>query len=93
MAMSSQAFNVTRNPEAGIKASATLNEEANLLFHLKRGESGEVGGRNGLLLDEGVEAFAHAFGEDQRFELEAGAKASDIVHAIVVEVGEVVSPP
>ena len=43
------------------------------------------------MLDEDLEAFAHAFGEDQGFELEAGTKASGIVHAIVVEIGEIVS--
>ena len=43
------------------------------------------------MLDEDLEAFAHAFREDQGFELEAGAKASGIAHAIVVEIGEIVS--
>ena len=45
------------------------------------------------MLDQDVEAFPHAFGEDQGFELEAGAKASGIVHAIVVQIGEIISLP
>jgi len=40
-----------------------------------------------------VEAFAHAFGIDERFELEARADAVGFIHAIIVEVGELVPRP
>ena len=45
------------------------------------------------MLEQDLEAFAHALGKDQRFELEAGAKAGGVVHAIVIEVGEIISLP
>src|SRR5208283_5635549 len=60
---------------------------------LHGGKSGEFGGGDGFLLEEDLEAFAHAFGEDERFELQAGADAVGFIHAVVVEVGELVSLP
>ena len=44
-----------------------------------------------FLLEEDLEAFAEAFGVDESFELEAGADATGFVHAIVVEIREVIS--
>ena len=60
---------------------------------LHRGEGGESGGGDGFLLDEDLEAFAHAFGVDERFELQARADAAGFIHAVIVEVGELVSLP
>ena len=57
---------------------------------LHGGEGGEFGAGNGFLLDEDLEAFAHAFGIDKRFELQARADAAGFIHAIIVEVGELV---
>ncbi len=54
-------------------------------------QAGKAGVGDTLLLDKDMEAFAHAFGEDQGFELEAGADTFGLVHAIVVEIGEIVS--
>ena len=43
------------------------------------------------MLEEDLEAFAEAFGVDESFEVEAGADAIGFVHAIAVEIREVVS--
>ena len=56
-------------------------------------EGGEFGGGDGFLLEEDLEAFAHAFGVDERFELQARADAAGFIHAVIVEVGELVSLP
>src|SRR5208337_5053813 len=60
---------------------------------LQGGEGGEFGVGGGFLLEENLEAFAHAFGEDERFELQARADTVGFIHAVVVEVGELVSLP
>jgi len=80
---------VVRKIWAG-KGSATLKKEEQTCW-LERGKAGEVGGGDGLLLDQDVKALAHAFGEDQSFELEAGAKPRGIVHASIVEIREIIS--
>ena len=43
------------------------------------------------MLEEDLEAFAEAFGVDEGFKLEAGAETGGFVHAIVVEIREVIS--
>ena len=57
---------------------------------LQGGEGGEFGVGDGLLLEEDLEAFAHAFGEDEGFELQARADTVGFIHAVVEEVGELV---
>ena len=60
---------------------------------LQGGEGGEFGVGDGFLLEEDLEAFAHAFGKDERFELQARADAVGFIHAVVVEVAELVPLP
>ena len=60
---------------------------------LEAGEGGELGGGDGFLLEEDLEALAHAFGVDEGFELQARADAVGFIHAVIVEVGELISLP
>lgn len=53
-------------------------------------ESGQSSVWDSLLLEEDMEAFAEAFGVDERFELEAGADAGGFVHTSVVKIREVI---
>jgi hypothetical protein len=48
---------------------------------------------NALLLNEHLEAFAHAFRIDQRLELQAGTGTRCLAHTMVIKVREVVSLP
>ena len=66
---------------------------ARCIVPLRRIQHVEFGGGEGFLLEEDLKAFAHAFGEDEGFELEARADAVGFIHAVVVEVGELVSLP
>ena len=60
---------------------------------LQRVQGGKLRLWDPFLLEQDVEAFAHAFGIDERFELQAGARAGGFVHALVVKIREVISLP
>ena len=82
-----------KNPSAARPANATRRKQESKPTSSQGRQAGEACGRDALLLDEEVEAFAHAFGEDQGFELQAGAKAICLAHTLVIEIGKIVSLP
>jgi hypothetical protein len=83
-----------KNPSAYRKAHCYIwKSQSPKLASSEGSQAGEARGGDTLLLDEDVEALAHAFREDEGFEPEAGPDAVCLAVTLVIEIGKIVSLP